>query len=183
MKSKIIGKKQLLSLTLILAFGLSVYVNWYYTNNYQDLSEPERSDSFNLGEAQLVNSYYMTENKSDYFTQVKVNWSKAHDEAIQSLEDVISNKDFDEETISLARSKLVNISEQIKLETDIENIIKAQLSEECLVTYNEDSIEVIRPKVTLNDESVVKIKDIILSKTDLSSEKIIIVELKWCIYI
>lgn len=178
MKSKIIGKKQLLSFSLILALGLSVYVNWYYTNNFNDVSEPESSESFNLGEAQLVNSDNMTEYKNDYFAQVKVNRTKAHDEAIQSLEDIISNKDFDEETISLARNKLVKISEQIKLESDIENILKAQLSEDCLVTYNEDSIEVVMPKGTVNNESVVKIKDVILSKTDLSSEKIVIIELK-----
>lgn len=178
MKSKIIGKKQLLSFSLILAFGLSIYVNWYYTNNYKDSTEPEVSESFNLGEAQLVNSDNMVEDKSNYFTQVKVNRSKAHDEALKSLEDIISNKDFDEETISLARNKLVNISEQIKLETDIENIVKAQLGGECLVTYNEDSIEVVMPKESLNDESVVKIKDIILSKTNLSSDKIVIIELK-----
>lgn len=178
MKSKIIGKKQLLSLSLILALGLSVYVNWYYTNNYNDISEPETSENVNLGEAQLVNSNNMFENKEDYFTQAKVNRTKAHDEAIKSLEDIISNKNFDEDTINLARNKLVNISKEIKLETDIENIIKAQLSEDCLVTYNEDSIEVILPKGTVSDESVVKIKDIILSKTDLSSEKIVIIELK-----
>ncbi len=178
MKSKIIGKKQLLSLSLILALGLSVYVNWYYTNNYNDISEPETSENINLGEAQLVNSNNMSENKEDYFTQAKVNRTKAHDEAIKNLEDMISNKNFDEDTINLARNNLVNISKEIKLETDIENIIKAQLSEDCLVTYNEDSIEVIMPKGTVNDESVVKVKDIILSKTDLSSEKIVIIELK-----
>ena len=178
MKSKIIGKKQLLSLSLVIAFGLSVYVNWYYTNNYNDISEPETSEYVNLGEAQLVNSNKMSENKDEYFTQAKLNREKAHDEAIKNLEEIISNKNFDEETVSLARNKLVNISNDIKLETDIENIIKAQLSEDCLVTYNEDSIEVIMPKKTVNDESVIKVKDIILSKTDLTSEKIVIIELK-----
>lgn len=178
MKSKIIGKKQLLSLSLVIAFGLSVYVNWYYTNNYNDISEPETSEYVNLGEAQLVNSNKMSENKEEYFTQAKLNREKAHDEAIKNLEEIISNKNFDEETVSHARNKLVNISNDIKLETDIENIIKAQLSEDCLVTYNEDSIEVIMPKKTVNDESVVKVKDIILSKTDLTSEKIVIIELK-----
>lgn len=178
MKSKIIGKKQLLSLSLVLALGLSIYVNWYYTNNYNDISEPETSENVNLGEAQLVNSNKMSENKEEYFTQAKLNRTKAHDEAIKSLEEIISSKNFDEETVSLARNKLINISNDIKLETDIENIIKAQLTEECLVTYNEDSIEVIMPQKTINDESVVKIKDIILSKTDLTSDKIIIIELK-----
>lgn len=178
MKSKIIGKKQLLSLSLVLALGLSVYVNWYYTNNYKDVTEPETSENVNLGEAQFVNSDNMTEKTDNYFTEAKINRTKAHDESTKSLEDIITSKDFDEETKTLARNKLVNISEQIKLQTDIENLIKAQLSEDCLITYNKDSIEVVMPKGTVNNESVVKIKDIVLSKTDLSSEKIVIIELK-----
>ena len=178
MKSKIIGKKQLLSFSLIFALGLSVYVNWYYTNNYNDISEPETSESFNLGEAQLVNSNNITDNTSDYFIQAKVNRTKAHDEAIQNLEEIIKNKDLDEDTITLARTKLVNISEQIKIETDIENIIKAQLNEENLVTLNDDDIEVVMPKGTVNDESILKIKDVIFAKTKLSADKIVIIELK-----
>ncbi len=177
MRSKIIGKKQLLSFSLVLALGLSVYVNWYYTNNYNDINEPETSENYNLGEAQLVNSTNMSKNISDYFIEAKVNRTKAHDEAIHNLEEIIKN-DFDEETISLARNKMVNLSEQIKLETDIENIIKAQLSEDNLVTYNEDSIDIIMPKGTVNNESILKIKDIVLSKTNISPEKIVIIELK-----
>ncbi len=176
MKSKIIGKKQLLSFSLVLALGLSVYVNWYYTNNFNDISEPETSQNTNLGEAQLVNSNSTVEN--DYYTQAKVNRTKAHDEAIKTLEDIISNKDSDKDTIALAQNKLVNISQQIKLESDIENIIKAQVSNDCLVTYSEDSIEVIMPKGTVKDETVVKIKDIVISKTNLQADKIIIIELK-----
>ena len=37
MKSRIIGKKQLLSLSLVIALGFSVFVNWYYTNQYTDI--------------------------------------------------------------------------------------------------------------------------------------------------
>ena len=68
------------------------------------------------------------------------------------------------------------ISEQIKTENDIENLITAQTNSKCLVTYNEDSIEVILPKETLNEKSVVKIKDIIISKTKLSTDNITIIE-------
>ena len=178
MKSKIIGKKQLLSFSLIFALGLSVYVNWYYTNNYNDITEPETSESFNIGEAQLVNSNNITNNTSDYFIQAKVNRSKAHDEAIQNLEEIIQNKDLDEDTITLARTKLVNISEQIKTETDIENIIKAQLNEENLVTLNDDDIQIVMPNGSVNDESILKIKDVVFAKTKLSADKIVVIELK-----
>ncbi len=178
MKSKIIGKKQLLSFSLIIALGLSVYVNWYYTNNFNDNSSPEVSEYHNLGEAQLVNSDNMTEEKSDYYSQAKINRTKAYDEAVKSLEEIISNSSYDEETKLLAKNKLVNLSENIKLQGDIENLIKAQTSEDCIVTYNDDNIEIIMPKGTVNNDTVVKIKDIVISKTDLSSEKIVVIELK-----
>ena len=41
MKSKIIGKKQLLIFTLVSAFSLAVFVNWYYTNKFDTSSKTE----------------------------------------------------------------------------------------------------------------------------------------------
>ena len=81
---------------------------------------------------------------------------------------------------SFASTGTVTVMGEIttKAEVDIENIIKAQLSEDCLVTYNDNSIEVIMPKGTVKDDNIVKIKDIVISKTDLPSEKIIVIELK-----
>ena len=178
MKSKIIGKKQLLSLSLVAALGLSLYVNWYYTNNFNDTTAPETSEYHNLGDAQLVNSDNIASNKSEYFTEAKLNREKAHDESVKKLEDIISNNENDSETVSLAKNEIIKLSKMIKLEADIENIIKAQLCEDCLVTYNDNSIEVIMPKGTVKDDNVVKIKDIVISKTELPSEKIIVIELK-----
>ncbi len=178
MKSRIIGKKQLLTLSLIIAFGLSVFVNWYYTNNNSDLKLPEVTKTHNIGDAQLVNSNNTTINNKDYFTEAKLNRDKAHDESTKHLKNIISDKESDNETVLLAKERLINISEQIKLETDIENLIKAQLKNDCIVTYNIDGIEVVIPKNSLDENSVVKIKDIILAKTKLTSDKIIIIELK-----
>ena len=70
------------------------------------------------------------------------------------------------------------ISEQIKVESDIENLIAAQIKGDCIVTYDLDSIEVIIPKNAINDEVALKIKSIILSKTKLTSDKITIIESK-----
>ena len=178
MKSRIIGKKQLLSLSLVLALGLSVYVNWYYTNQFTETEQPEVTKTHNLGDAQLVNSSNAEFNSDDYFANAKLNRTKAHDNSIKHLEDIISDKNNDKDTVVLAKEKLINISEQIKIETDIENLIKAQLKNECVVTYNVDSIEVVMPQKTVNENSIIKIKDIILAKTSLKSDKILIIELK-----
>ncbi len=178
MKSKIIGKKQLLTFSLVCALGLAVFVNWYYTNQFNNTSEPEVTEKHNLGDAQFVNSNSLTEDNGQYFTQARLSRTKAHDDSTKHLKSIINDTNTDEETKDLARKQIITISEQIKTETDIENLIKAQLKTECLVTYDIKSIEIIVPKNNLDEKSVMKIKSIILSKTSISEEKIIIIELE-----
>lgn len=176
MKSRIIGKKQLLIFTLVGALGLSVFINWYYSNPKQDIVEPELTEKNNLGEAQYVNSNSITDS-NEFFDNANMNRTKAHDLAKENLNEIINNPNSSKETIDLAREKLFKISEQIKLEADIENIVKSQTNSQCLVTMSENNIEVILPKESINESLIVKIKNIILSKTELSSEQISIIEI------
>ncbi len=176
MKSRIIGKKQLLIITLVGALGLSVFINWYYSNPKQENTEPELTEKSNLGEAQYVNSSSITDS-NEFYNNANINRTKAHDLAKENLNEIINNPDSTKETVSLARERLFKLSEQIKLETDIENIIKSQTSSQCLVTLSDKNIEVIVPKDSINETSIVKIKSIILSKTELSSEQISIIEI------
>lgn len=176
MKSRIIGRKQLLSISLVFALSLAVFVNWYYTKPQKDKPEPEVTKEANLGDAQYVNSDSVE--PENYFETAEINRKKAHDSAKDYLSSIIGDTSVDEETKDSAREKLTRISEQIKMENDIENLITAQTKSECLVTYNDDSIEIILPKDTLNDNSVIKIKDIVISKTKLTADKITIIEIK-----
>ena len=176
MKSRIIGRKQLLTFSLVFALGLAVFVNWYYTKPQGNTTKPDVTNEANLGDAQYVNSDLVeTEN---YFEAAEINRKKAHDSAKDYLSSIIADSTVDEDTKASAREKLTKISEQIKIENDIENLITAQTNSKCLVTYNNDSIEVILPKDTLDDKSVIKIKDIIVSKTKLTTDKITIIETK-----
>lgn len=177
MKSKIILRKHLLTLTLVVALCLAVFVNWYYTKQDNDVTEPEVTDEVNLGDAQYVNSDSV-KSENDYFTDAEINRTKAHDSATEYLEEILNDSSTDEDTKALAREKLVRISEQIKLESDIETLISAQTNTICIVTYDGENIEVILPKGTVNDEILIKIKDIIISKTSLGAENITIIELK-----
>ncbi len=176
MKSRIIGKKHILIFTLLGALGLSVFVNWYYTNPKQNLLEPNTTEKVNLGEAQYVNSDSITYSTRDYFNVATINRTKAHDLAKDNLNSIINDPGSSDETIALAREKLLKLSDQIKIEVDIENIIKSQLKTECIVTLSDKNIEIILPKSIITDENIVKVKNIVLSKTDLSAEQIIIIE-------
>ena len=176
MKSRIIGRKQLLTFSLIFALGLAVFVNWYYTKPQGNTTKPEVTNEANLGDAQYVNSDSVE--SENYFETAKINRKRAHDSAKEYLSSIIADTAVDEDTKISAREKLTKISEQIKIENDIENLINAQTDSNCLVTFSDDSIEVILPKSVLDDKSVIKIKDIIISKTKLTADKITIIETK-----
>lgn len=176
MKSRVIVRKQLLTFSLVIALGLAVFVNWYYTKPQGSTIEPEVTDEANLGDAQYVNSNSIeTEN---YFESAEINRKKAHDTAKDYLSAIVSDTTVDEDTKASAREKLTKISNQIKIENDIENLISAQTGSKCLVTYDDNSIEVILPKGIVSDSIAIKIKDIIISKTKLTADKITIIELK-----
>ena len=178
MKSKIIGKKQLLIFSLVSAFLLAVFVNWYYTNQFNKPSKPDITEEYNLGEAQLVNSNSTNTKNDEFFSSAKVQKSKSHSEATKHLEDIINNKNYDSDTITLAKHELVNLSKNIKTETDIENIIKAQLELDSVVIMSQDGIEILVPENKLNENLINKLKNIVLSKTTLSSDNIVIIEVK-----
>lgn len=176
MKSKVISRKHILAVTLTCSLALAVFVNWYYTkpDGLQN-QEPEVTDNINLGDAQFVNSASVTEN---YFQNARLNRTKAHDSAKESLQAILNDSSIDEETKASSREKLTALSEFIKLEADCENLITAQISRECLVTIDFDSVEVIVPKGSIDEKSVIKIKDIILTKHNVKAENITIIELK-----
>lgn len=176
MKSRIIGRKQLLTFSLVFALGLAVFVNWYYTKPQSNTTEPEVTNEANLGDAQYVNSDSVE--TQNYFETAEINRKKAHDTAKDYLTSIIADTNVDEDTKETAREKLTKISEHIKLENDIENLVSAQTNAKCLVTYSDDSIEVILANGTIDDNSVIKIKDIIISKTKLTADKITIIETK-----
>lgn len=177
MKSKIILRKHLVTLSLVFALGLAVFVNWYYTKPTENTTEPPVTDEVNIGDAQYVNSDSV-KTEDDYFTDAEINRTKSHDSAKEYLEEIINDNSSDEDTKALARERLIKISEQIKLESDMETLISAQTNTSCIVTYDGETVEVVLPKNTINDDVLIKIKDIVISKTSLSAECITIIELK-----
>lgn len=174
MKSKIIGRKQIIAFILSLSLCVAVYVNWYYTKNENKIeNEPEITDEVNLGDAQFVNSDNLIE---DYFETARINRTKAHDSAKEMLQTIIDS-DADDNTKASARERLTYLSEIIKIEADCENLITAQISDNCIVTIDTETAEVIVPSGKLNENIIIKIKDIILSKTKITADNITIVEL------
>lgn len=174
--SKTISKKQIIFAGLLIALCAAVYVNWYYTKPISEINDgaaKETTEAQNLGEAQYVNAA----GSEDYFDSAKLNRSKAHADAQDALNKVIESDSADEESKAQAREKLNALAQNIQNEADIENLITAKTSGQVLVSIG-DTVEVILEKGTLNDTTALQIKEIVVNKTQISAEKITLVEAK-----
>lgn len=170
-------KKNILFLGLLVALGVAMYVNWYYTKPASErpdiLSKEETTQAENLGEAQYVNA----EQKKGFFEDAALKRSKAHAEAEETLKKTLENTEIDNESRKAAQEKLNGLTDMIKAEADIESLIEAKTGAKSLVILG-DTAEIMVEKGVLTPESVLQIKEIVVNKSKISSEKITLVEVK-----
>lgn len=176
----IIKKKQLVSIALVLTLGAAVFVNWYFARpgvkSVIDTSKTTVNRQVeNLGDAQYVSA---TTASSETMAGFKVKREAAHDEAKETLNSVIKDAKSDSEAAEEAGEALAELSKAIKNEADLENLITAKISSDCVVIIDGDVCQVIVGKGVLTDNISLQIKDLVIKQTDIPSKNITIVELK-----
>lgn len=184
----IIKKRQLILATLVVALGAAVFVNWYYTGNNslkttEETTQPQYVQ--NLGEAKYVNAdtdanadanSTAVNSTADYFSTVKLNRQKSKDEALEKLNKSLSSAKPGSDEAKAITDSINKLTAGVKSESDIETLISAKISGECVVVLNEDSAQVIVKKGLLNSETALQIMDIVTTNTKLSAEKVKISE-------
>ncbi len=185
----VIKKRQIVTATLVLALGSAVFINWYYTRPESDLAnagasiEAVENTGGNLGDAQYVNASTTAENtavstsKDEYFAATKLRRQAAHDEAAEVLDDIIQDSSSDATAVKDATAALSALSKCIKLEGDMEALIRAKIGSECVVLINNEKAEIIVGNGVLDDNKILQIKEVALKQTGFSVENITIVEL------
>lgn len=198
--SMMIGKRQIVLATLVVALGAAVFVNWYYTkpdaekaNTGVTVSEQATQAAGNLGDALLVNSSTASskggtqESKAEqaqakvedeYFAQARLNRSTAHDKAAEELKKTIEDSKASSEAVKTATQELGELSKAIKLEADTENLINAKIGSPCVVVIGNKTAQVVVGKGVLKDDVLVQIKEIVLKQTGFSVENVTIMEAK-----
>lgn len=191
----IIKKRQLLLATLIIALAAAVFVNWYYTkpeiesanaNSNISTTQPEAQEGANLGDARYVISTDAAledaaaqAQASEYFASAKLRRQTAHDEAAEALNDVIKDSASSSEAVSKASAALEELAAAISLESDIENLITAKVGCENLVILNGGNAEIIVENGSIDDVSIIKIKEIAVEHTGYTVDKISITEMEY----
>lgn len=179
--SALVKRKQLVLAGLVVALGTAMFVNWYYTKPTTNIggkiaAESTTQSDVNLGDAQYVNGTVQN-TESDYFANAQLNRNNAHDKAQAALKEIIESSNAKDSEKAEASTQLNELVKNIQLEADIENLVTAKIAGACIVTLS-DSAEIVVSSGKLNDSVVTQIKEIVVNKTDISQEKIIIIEAK-----
>lgn len=174
-------KRHFMLAGLVLALGVAVLANWYYTEPNknpvlsEDASELSNVNNANLGDAIYVNS---TDISDEYFAGAKMSRDESYDEAVATLKEIIENDNSDEQSVLTAAESINNMTEIRIAQVNIENLVKAKTGSECIAVITDDSIEVVVNESVLNSETILQIKEIVLTNTDISAEKISIIGTK-----
>ncbi len=174
----LIKRRQLILATLVLALGVAVFVNWYYTGDTLSASEGEETTEAkyiqNLGEAQYVNA----QENSDGFAQARLSRQKSRDEALEKLEKALEDVEEGSEEGKKLTASIEKLTNEIKKESDAETLVSTRLSTECVVVINEDKAQVIVDKGVLNEDTALQIMEMVSESTRLEYENIRITEIK-----
>lgn len=204
----LIRKRQVLTATLIIALCAALTVNWYFTKPQSagnNTSETDEAVTGNLGDTLFVagttakadettaadedstesllkdNEVKTSEEEAqaeEYFASAKLKRSQSYDEVIDDIEKIISDGNLDSGEKNKITVMLTDYQNDMKVQTDAENLISAKTGKDCLVIINGDSCQVILEKNTLNDTLILQITEIIEKNTDIFSENLTIIELK-----
>lgn len=196
----IVGKKQLVLASLVVALGVAVYLNYQFagedldlvTANAQQTTQElstEEGKQENYGDAQFVDTKEVSSEETqetslqaesavgdeEYFSQARLTRTKTRDEAQEALQVMLSDVNLDQEQKDELTAQASAMAQSIETEGKIENLIKAKGFEECMVYCSSDKVDVIVKSPELQENDVVQIRDIILEQTQVPVENISIV--------
>ena len=179
---KITAKKRHLMLAgLVLVLGVAVLANWYYTEPgkspvlSEDASDLSNTNNVNMGDAVYVNS---TDISDEYFVGAKMSRDESYDEAVATLKEIIENDESDDQSVMTAAESINTLTENRIAQVNIENLVRAKTGSECIAVISDDSIEVVVSESVLDSDTILQIKEIVLTNTAISAEKISIIGAK-----
>lgn len=181
-KRKIFGAKQIVMAALLAALGGAVWLNMQYSTTAGGFVQSTSSNK-NLGDTKYVatvseGSALETAASADYFKSAAADRKKAREEALALLEDTLKNAASDSETKADVTAKMALIAERMEKEASIETLVKAKGFEKAIAVIGDDNVTVIVSAEELLPSQILQIQDAVTSQTEISLEKIKIVNKK-----
>ena len=190
------------AITLAAALVIAVYLNWQYartgvtleedavnvsavsqesvpvTDELMTEAEAVSSANKNYGEAQLVS--VANSSGSKFFEEARLKRTKAHDEAMDSIQKALKSASLSAEEKKEYTSQLTGNLADLNAENEIETLVKAKGFADCLcfLQSGRADLTVMTSGDALTAAQVAQIRDIVLSKSSVTAQNITVVEVK-----
>ena len=186
---QLMGKKQLLLAVLVVALGAAVYLNYYFslgepkmtTGGNNPVSDTAGDTTKNLGDSQYVNGPEATappENPEDYFVKARANRKAAREEALDIIEDLLSDVKNNEQIQQEALARGAVIAAAVEQESKIESLIVAKGFADCVVYIEGEKCSIVVRCEGLTPVMAVQITDIVTSQSNVVAQNVNIVTVK-----
>lgn len=194
------------AITLAAALVVAVYLNWQYARTGVTLEEDAvdvaaaveteeavsapimdglmteaeavSSANKNYGEAQLVS--VANNSGSKFFEEARLKRTKAHDEAMDAVQKALKSASLSAEEKKSYTQQLTGGLEDLNAENEIETLVRAKGFADCLcfLQSGRADLTVMTSGDALTAAQVAQIRDIVLSKSNVTAQNITIVEVK-----
>lgn len=194
------------AITLAAALVVAVYLNWQYARTGVTLEEDAvnvaatveteeavsapimdglmteaeavSSANKNYGEAQLVS--VANNSGSKFFEEARLKRTKAHDEAMDAVQKALKSASLSAEEKKSYTQQLTGCLEDLNAENEIETLVRAKGFADCLcfLQSGRADLTVMTSGDALTAAQVAQIRDIVLSKSNVTAQNITIVEVK-----
>ena len=194
------------AITLAAALVVAVYLNWQYARTGVTLEEDAvnvaaaveteeavsapimdglmteaeavSSANKNYGEAQLVS--VANNSGSKFFEEARLKRTKAHDEAMDAVQKALKSASLSAEEKKSYTQQLTGSLEDLNAENEIETLVRAKDFADCLcfLQSGRADLTVMTSGDALTAAQVAQIRDIVLSKSNVTAQNITIVEVK-----
>lgn len=178
MKNVRFGKKQAITLVMVLLLGAAVYLNYYVTTSspltvggdaqtpVTDATQPTKA----LGESQFVGG--TTAAPLDYFEEARRSREEARTEALAIVQDTLQEAKLDAATRQQTLEAAAVVAQAVEQEDAVESLIKAKGFADCVVYIDNGTCHAVVKATTLTDAQALQISEIIASHAGVEPSKI-----------
>ena len=183
--TRFFGKKQVLLATLIVALGVAVYLNYYFSSQQPPTTDvngqptSSTSSTNNLGDAQYVGNSSMVSStestaadSNDYFVQARLNRETARNEALDIVKDMMNDVKATDEVKKQAAEKAAAIAQAVEQESKIESLIKSKGFADCVVYIEGENCSIVVRSEGLKPQESVQITEIVTTQSNIVAQNI-----------
>uniref|UniRef100_UPI004029CD88 SpoIIIAH-like family protein n=1 Tax=Coprococcus sp. TaxID=2049024 RepID=UPI004029CD88 len=128
------------------------------------------SDEEDIGEAVLTSAQTMKSN----LATAKLNREQNRAKSKEALLAIINDETMDSAAKDEAVNSYVKLTDTIEKETDAETVLTAKGYTDCIVTVNDDTVDVTLPVANLSDTERAQVEDIVTRKTGYDVSQLVI---------